>query len=224
VLDMQVNSQKQRTKKVLNPRTKWWQLKGEKQVIFRSKLMEENVWETQESANLMWEGMANGIRKVAKAVLGESKGFGPKGKESWWWNENVQEKIKYKRECFKALHLENNEDNWKKYRTAKKATKKAVSEARSNAFEGFYQALGTKKGEQQIYKLAKGRERKIRDLDQVKCVKDEEGKVLVTESDIKERWRNYFHKLFNKEQTTSIDVEVLTIQEEDLNFDFYRRI
>ena len=63
----------------------------------------------------MWEEMANGIQKVAKEVLGESKGFGLKDKESQWWNENVQEKVKYKRECFKALQLCNNTKNWEKY-------------------------------------------------------------------------------------------------------------
>ena len=49
-----------------------------------------------------------------------------------------------------------------------------VSEVRTQAFEGLYQSLGTKEGEKSIYKLAKGRERKTRDLDQVKCIKDEE--------------------------------------------------
>ena len=44
-------------------------------MVFRRKLMEENVWEMQESANLMWEGMANGIRKVAKAILVRIKGI-----------------------------------------------------------------------------------------------------------------------------------------------------
>ena len=51
----------------------------------------------------MWDETANGIQKVANEVLGESKGFGFNDKKSWWWNENVQEQIKYKRECFKAL-------------------------------------------------------------------------------------------------------------------------
>ena len=45
----------------------------------------------------MWDDMANGIWKVANEVLGESKHFGPKDKESWWWNENVQENVKCKR-------------------------------------------------------------------------------------------------------------------------------
>ena len=42
-------------------------------------------------------------------------------------------------------------------------------------------------------------DKKTRDLDQVKCIKDEERNVLVADGDIKERWKNYFHKLFNEE-------------------------
>ena len=35
-----------------------------------------------------------------------------------------------------------------------------MSEARAQAFDGLYQALGTRDGERSIYRLAKGRERK----------------------------------------------------------------
>ena len=56
----------------------------------------------------------------------------------------------------------------------------------------------------------------------MKCIKDKEGNVLVADEDIKERWKNYFHKLFNEEQTTSINVEDLIIREEDQNFSFYQ--
>ena len=147
----------------------------------------------------MWEEMANGIRKVVREVLDESKGFGLKDNESQWWNENIQKKIKYKRKCFKALQLSNNMKNWEKYRLVRRKTKKAISEVRSKAFEMFYQALEIKNREQQIYKIAKRREKRTKDLDQVKCIKNEEGNVLIANGDIKERWRNYFHKLFNKE-------------------------
>ena len=37
----------------------------------------------------------------------------------------------------------------------------------------------------------------MRDLKSVISVKDEDNKVLVTDDDIKERWRRYFCKLFN---------------------------
>ena len=131
--------------------------------------------------------MVNDVQKVAKSVLGESKGFGPKGKEFWWQDDSVEQKIKYKRECFKALHLDNNVGNWEKYQSTKIKTKKAISKTIFKAFEGFYEALRTKNREWQIFKLAKGKERKIRDLDQVKYIKDKKGKVLVVNGDIKER-------------------------------------
>ena len=55
--------------------------------------MEERVWELGENANIMWRNMAKKVEIVAKETLGESKGFGPRDKETWWWNEDVQEKV-----------------------------------------------------------------------------------------------------------------------------------
>jgi len=43
--------------------------------------------------------------------------------------------------------------------------------------------------------FAKERERKIRDLDQVKSFKDEEGKVLLQEIDIKDKCNKYTNYL-----------------------------
>lgn len=74
--------------------------------------------------------------------------------------------------------------NWKKYQKANKEIKQAASEARILDFDGLYQSLGVKVGAISIYRLAKGRERKV------KCVKDE-GKVLVQERDRKYRWKTY---------------------------------
>ena len=33
--------------------------------------------------------MVKGIRKVVKETLSESRGFGLKGKESWWWDTSM---------------------------------------------------------------------------------------------------------------------------------------
>ena len=48
------------------------------------------------------------------------------------------------------------------------------------------------------------RERKIRDLCTVRCVKDEDQKILVRDEKIKERWREYFDKLFNSSSTLDL--------------------
>ena len=40
--------------------------------------------------NLMWDTATKCIKNIAKEVLGESKGIEILGKETWWWNEQVQ--------------------------------------------------------------------------------------------------------------------------------------
>ncbi|KAH1126987.1 hypothetical protein GYH30_015817 [Glycine max] len=138
------------------PRIKWWHLKGEKQGIFQQKIWEGWCGQSQGSANDMWNKTSQEIIKVAKETLGESRGFGPRGKESWWWNESVQSKVRVKKECFKEWSRCRNSETWDKYKIARNETKKAVSEARAQAFDGLYQALGTRDGERSIYRLAKG--------------------------------------------------------------------
>ena len=65
------------------------------------------------------------------------------------------------------------------------------------------------------------REKKTRDLGTIRCIKDHNHKVLVKDADIKERWKEYFDKLFNGNYVQDGD---LTILSEDLNHDFMRKI
>ena len=87
--------------------------------------------------------------------------------------------------------------------TAVSQAKRAVSEASGRAYEDLYQRLDTKESEREIYKMAKIRERKTRDIGQVKCIKDGAGQLLVKDEEIKHRWREYFDKLFNGENESS---------------------
>ena len=56
-------------------------------------------------------------------------------------------------------------------------------------YKKVYEKLDTKKVEKDIYRIARIRERKTRDLCTVRCVKDEDHRVLVQDKEIKERWR-----------------------------------
>ena len=82
-----------------------------------------------------------------------------------------------------------------------------MSAARGKAYDELYEKLGTKEGEMGVYKLAKICERKTRDLNQVKCIKDEADQVLVKDEEIKKRWRDYFDGLFN-DGSESITLEL----------------
>jgi hypothetical protein len=89
-------------------------------------------------------------------------------------------------------------------------------------YDGLYQRLGTKEGEKDIYRMAKSRERKMRDIIQVKCIKDETEWLLTKDEDIKNMWREYFDKLFNEDSGNS-SIE-LVISSDDLNRQFVCRI
>jgi hypothetical protein len=70
--------------------------------------------------------------------------------------------------------------------------------------------------------MAKSRERKTRDIIQVKYIKDKTERLLTKDEDIKNRWWEYFDKLFN-EDSGSLFIE-LDISSDDLNRHLVRRI
>jgi hypothetical protein len=90
----------------------------------------------------------------------------------------VQNAIKEKKECFRRMHLDRSVHNVERYKVAKKIAKRAVSEPRGQMYDGLYQWLGMKGGEKGIYRMAKSRERKMRDIIQVKCIKDVTERLL----------------------------------------------
>jgi hypothetical protein len=113
-------------------------------------------------------------------------------------------------------------DNVELYKMAKKTTKWAVSEARGQMYDGLYQRLGTKEREKDIYRMAESRERKTRDIIQIKCMKDATEQLLTKDEDIKNRCLEYFDKLFNEDSgSSSIELEIFS---DDLNRQFVRRI
>ncbi|KRH08268.1 hypothetical protein GLYMA_16G139300v4 [Glycine max] len=132
-MDVRIRDRAKRRSPLIAPRIKWWHLKGEKQGIFQQKIWEGWWGQSQGSANDMWNKMSQEIIKVAKETL-----------------------VRVKKECFKEWSRCRNSETWDKYKIARNETKKAVSEARAQAFDGLYQALGTKDGERFIYRLAKG--------------------------------------------------------------------
>jgi hypothetical protein len=49
------------------------------------------------------------------------------------------------------------------------------------------------------------RERKTRDFNQVKCIKEETEHLLVKKDEINHKWREYFDNLFNGDTTSQLD-------------------
>ena len=65
-----------------------------------------------------WDKTAEMLRKTAKIVLGVTFGKRKGDRETWWWNEKVQESIKEKKEAKEAW------DKIREMKILKRSTKK----------------------------------------------------------------------------------------------------
>ncbi|XP_055826305.1 uncharacterized protein LOC129894661 [Solanum dulcamara] len=133
--------------------------------------------------NNMWDMTAGCIRKEVAEVLGISRGIFGGCQGDWWWNGEVQGKVKAKKVAYTEWLecVDEEEKNRVKdiYKKAKTKAKSVVTIAKTTTFERVYVELGEKDGDKRLYRLAKAKEKKVRDLDLVKCIKDEESKVNI---------------------------------------------
>jgi hypothetical protein len=98
VADFHFQVRLQRSKRVQAPMMKWWKLKEKATKMFKERALKEDHWHEGGDANSMWMKMSTCIRKVASEEFGVSKGDKRETKETWWWNEKVQNAIKEKKE------------------------------------------------------------------------------------------------------------------------------
>ena len=73
------------------------------------------------------------------------------------------------------------------YKTARKQATREVSKATNKAYEELYEKLETKEGENELFKLAKQRNRQTKDVQQVRVIKSTTGEMLMEEEKVKQR-------------------------------------
>ena len=74
-----------------------------------------------------------------------------------------------------------------------------MAKARNKAYEELYKKLETKEGKNELFKIAKQRNRQSKDVQQVSVIKSKTEEMLMEEEKVKQRWNEYFENLFNQE-------------------------
>ncbi|KAK3512879.1 hypothetical protein QTP70_028949, partial [Hemibagrus guttatus] len=154
-----------------------------------------------------WETTAEVIRETGRKVLIVSSGRRTEDKETWWWNEEVQDSIQKKRLAKKKWDMDRTEENRQEYKELQRRVKREVSKAKQKAYDQLYTRLDTRDGQKDLYRLSRQRDQDGKDVQQVRVIKDRDGRVLTSEESVHRRWKEYFEELMNEENEREKRVE-----------------
>lgn len=192
------------------PRTRWWKLKEEDCCVeFREEVRQaldggKDGWDD-------WATTAEVVREIARKVLGVTSGQRKEDKETWWWNEEVQESIRKKGLAKRKWDSQRDEESRQEYKEWRRKAKREVAKAKKKAYDELYEKLDTKEGEKDLYRLARQRDRAGKDVLQVRVIKDANGNVLTSEESVLRRWMEYFEELMNEENERERRLEEVEI-------------
>ncbi|MCJ8748267.1 hypothetical protein PDJAM_G00163170 [Pangasius djambal] len=171
---------RKRSKIEIEKKTKWWKLKKEECCEdFRQTLRQALGGQVVLPDD--WETTAEVMRVTGRKVLGVSSGRRKEDKETWWWNEEVQDSIQRKRLAKKKWDMDRTEENRQEYKELQHRVKREVSKAKQEAYDELYTRLDTREGQKDLYRLARQRDRDGKDVQQVRVIKDRDGRVLTKE-------------------------------------------
>ncbi|KAK3570532.1 hypothetical protein QTP86_022066 [Hemibagrus guttatus] len=172
-----------RTQIEIEKKTKWWKLKKEECCEeFRQKL--RRALGGQVVLPDDWETTAEVIRETGRKMLGVSSGRRKEDKDTWWWNEEVQDSIQRKRLAKKKRDMDRTEENRQEYKELQRRVKREVSKAKQKAYDKLYTRLDTREGQMDLYSLARQRDRDGKDVQQVRVIKDRDGRVFTSEESV----------------------------------------
>ncbi|KAK3553761.1 hypothetical protein QTP70_009181 [Hemibagrus guttatus] len=107
----------------------------------------------------------------------------------------------------KKWDMDRTEENRQEYKELQSRVKREVSKAKQKAYDELYTRLDTREGEKDLYRLARQRDQDGKDVQQVRVIKDRDGRVLTSEESVQRRWKEYFEELMNEENEREKRVE-----------------
>ena len=137
-------------------------------------------------------------------------------KRTPWWNQEIQEAIRAKKDAFKAwLQDRSSFDLQSRYTEAWKAATSAVKKSKEKSWEEFGRRLDSNyfsanKVFWQTIRRLRGKRSSI-----TYSIKDSDSNILTNENEILSRWREYFEDLLNPVKASTRDTHKVTHLGED---------
>ena len=173
------------------PRIKLWKLKKE---VCCEEFREEirRTLGGKEELPDDWTTTAKVLRDTARKVLGVSVKQRKEDKETWWWNEEVQESIRKKRLAKKRWDMLRDGESKQEYQEMRREEKKEVAR-RPRARHMMSCMMGwTLRKEKRHCTDWRDRRQAGKDVQQVKMMKDKDGKVMTGDESVLRILKEYY--------------------------------
>ena len=129
--DIKVVNLKRRQMNKREKKIKAWRLKDDNiQEEFQEKLNEKFVQTAEE-----WKESEIIFMNTAKEVCGETTGYIQRERETWWWNEEVKQRIVDKKIAFKKWQTHRTEENKLIFKETARLAKREVAKAKRAAWK-----------------------------------------------------------------------------------------
>ncbi|KAF8359886.1 hypothetical protein PRIPAC_94881 [Pristionchus pacificus] len=199
------------------PRIKWWKYHDER-ISFLHHLQTKLTPSIMHSSlpacpDEHWKLLTSEIQSAGKELLGVAKKGKRIEKETWYWTKEVQSAVREKKQGLKKWKAERSEVTRAQYVAAKREAKRTVSIAKAAASQKLYESLDTAEGEKNIYRIARSRAAAAVQVSKMRLVKNDDGRVLRDDNEIRERWRESFAKISNEDHDSNLEEERRELQD-----------
>ena len=160
---------------------------------FSSKVHGKAPSMQNQSVEEIWGTLKSSLQEAANNTCGMSK-KGVRRKETWWWNEEVNDAVVMKRRAWKA---------WKQggskaaYLNLKRTAKHVVYQAKRAAEDAKFKDLDGKTSD--VFRIAKRMKQENSDVTGEKCVRNDEGEMALSDEAKKLAWKQHYENLLNVE-------------------------
>ena len=120
----------------------------------------------------------------------------------WWWCDEVEKAVETKKQKFKEWKkAEECEKDMKQgeYQASRNEAKRCITRVQAEVMKKQAET-DSKEGRQNIFRIAKQKKKERKDITGTKCLKGDNGELLVSEEQVSGRWREYFEKLLNENE------------------------